>query len=239
MSGGGKPGCAFGPHGGGENQSVSAGPSPLHETRTKNRRSTTDWKPRIDLTRIGMEHASCEVLPLIFHLVLCTILVLADSLHRIDHPRCVSAKNACIFYRTLTLAVAAAGSGSDVGADAGGSWLAALRWATIPGHDATAASNSRTSRTHSSWRYCCISMARLAWSLSAISRRRASLGPLMHVLISLVAFQMYRQEHSAGFKGTHVMAHVRVQNQDSPRRQLVVAFVRLNRQPPFQNVHRH
>src|SRR5215216_4798526 len=105
MSGGGKPGCAFGPHGGGENQSVSAGPSPLHETRTKNRRSTTDWKPRIDLTRIGMEHASCEVLPLIFHLVLCTILVLADSLHRIDHPRCVSAKNACIFYRTLTLTV--------------------------------------------------------------------------------------------------------------------------------------
>src|SRR5215217_2145293 len=102
MSGGGKPGCAFGPHGGGENQSVSAGPSPLHETRTKNRRSTTDWKLRIDLTRIGMEHASCEVLPLIFHLVLCTILVLADSLHRIDHPRCVSAKNACIFYRTLT-----------------------------------------------------------------------------------------------------------------------------------------
>jgi hypothetical protein len=43
----------------------------------------------------------------------------------------------------------------------------------------------------------------------------------------------------AGFKGTHVMAHVRVQNQDSPRRQLVVAFVRLNHQPPFQNVNRH
>jgi tetratricopeptide (TPR) repeat protein len=38
--------------------------------------------------------------------VLCNILVLADSLHRIEHPRCVSAKNACIFYRTLTHEVA-------------------------------------------------------------------------------------------------------------------------------------
>ena len=55
VSGEGKPGCAFGPHRGGENQSVSVGPSPLHETRTKNRRSTTDWQTSIDLTRIGIE----------------------------------------------------------------------------------------------------------------------------------------------------------------------------------------
>jgi hypothetical protein len=55
VDGEGKPGQAFGPHRGGENQSVSVGPSPLHETRTKNRRSTTDWKTSIDLTRIGME----------------------------------------------------------------------------------------------------------------------------------------------------------------------------------------
>src|SRR4029453_1013951 len=115
MGGGGKPGCAFGPHGGGENQSVRAGPSPLHETRTKNRRSTTDWKPSIDLTRIGMEPASCAVLPLLFPLGLCTILVLADSLHRIDHPRCVSAKNACIFYRTLTLALTCCRKGERSG----------------------------------------------------------------------------------------------------------------------------
>jgi hypothetical protein len=61
----------------------------------------------------------------------------------------------------------------------------------------------------------------------------------MHALISCFAFQMYRQEHSAGFKGTHAMAHVRIQHQDIPRTQLVVAFVRLNRQPPFQNVNRY
>jgi hypothetical protein len=52
-----------------------------------------------------MEHASCEAAPLLSLLVLCKILVLADSLHSIDHPRCVSAKNTCIFYRTLTLAL--------------------------------------------------------------------------------------------------------------------------------------
>ena len=57
VSGEGKPGQAFGPPRGGENQSVRVGLSPLHETRTKNRRSTTDWKTSIDLTRIGMEHA--------------------------------------------------------------------------------------------------------------------------------------------------------------------------------------
>src|SRR5262247_912714 len=56
VSGEGKPDCAFGPHGGGENQSVSAGPSPLHETRTKNRRSRINGKTRIDRTRIGVEH---------------------------------------------------------------------------------------------------------------------------------------------------------------------------------------
>src|SRR5262245_17755627 len=38
---------------------------------------------------------------------LCPLLVLADALHHIDHPRGVSAKNTGIFYRTLTLAVAA------------------------------------------------------------------------------------------------------------------------------------
>src|SRR5262245_22490338 len=103
VGGEGKSGCAFGPHRGGENQSVSVGPSPLHETKTKNCRSTTDGKTRIDLTKIGMEHAQCEASPLISLRVLCTRSVLADSLHRIDHPRCGSAKNACIFYRTLTL----------------------------------------------------------------------------------------------------------------------------------------
>src|SRR5262252_2817488 len=36
-------------------------------------------------------------------MVLCNILALDDTLHRIDHPRYVSAKTACIFYRTLTL----------------------------------------------------------------------------------------------------------------------------------------
>src|SRR4029453_2692955 len=55
VSGEGTPGGAFGPHRGGANQRVSGGPSPLHETRTKHRRSTTDWKTSIDLTRIGME----------------------------------------------------------------------------------------------------------------------------------------------------------------------------------------
>src|SRR5262249_38872327 len=105
VGGEGKPGCAFGPHGGGENQSVRVGPSPLYETRTKNRRSITDWKTSIDLTRIGMEHTECEASSLISLLVLCNILVLADSLPRIDHPRCVSAKNTCIFYRTLTPAL--------------------------------------------------------------------------------------------------------------------------------------
>ena len=60
VGGEGKPDGAFGPHGGGENQSVSVGPSPLHETRTKNRRSITDWKTSIDLTRIGVEHSHRE-----------------------------------------------------------------------------------------------------------------------------------------------------------------------------------
>ena len=45
LSGEGKPGCAFGLRRDGENPSVSAGPSPLHETRTKNRRSTPTGKP--------------------------------------------------------------------------------------------------------------------------------------------------------------------------------------------------
>src|SRR5262249_32753771 len=43
-SDGGQPGCACGPHGGGEHQSVSAGPASLHATRTKHRRSTTNWQ---------------------------------------------------------------------------------------------------------------------------------------------------------------------------------------------------
>src|SRR5262249_26821746 len=41
--------------------------------------------------------------------VLCNIWVWADSRCRIDPPRCVSAKNACIFYRTLTPGVSRAG----------------------------------------------------------------------------------------------------------------------------------
>jgi hypothetical protein len=55
VSGEGKPSCTCGPHRSGENQSVRGGPSPLQETRTKHRRSTTNWKTSIDLTRIGME----------------------------------------------------------------------------------------------------------------------------------------------------------------------------------------
>ena len=61
----------------------------------------------------------------------------------------------------------------------------------------------------------------------------------MQTLMSFFAFQMYRQEHSAGFKGAHVMAHVRVQNQDRPRTQFMVAPVRLHDQLPFQNVNCH
>src|SRR5262245_4519817 len=56
VSGGGKPDGAFGPHGDGENQSVRVGPSPLHETRTKNRRARINGKTSIDLTRMGVEH---------------------------------------------------------------------------------------------------------------------------------------------------------------------------------------
>ena len=58
VSGAGKPDCTFGPRRGGENPSVRAGPSPLRKTRTKNRRSTTNWKTSIDLTRIGVEHTA-------------------------------------------------------------------------------------------------------------------------------------------------------------------------------------
>ena len=47
----------------------------------------------------------------------------------------------------------------------------------------------------------------------------------------LFAFQMYRQGMAALAEGTHV-GTIRVQNQDSPRRQLVVAFVRLNHTAP-------
>jgi hypothetical protein len=60
VSDGGTPGGACGPHGGGENQSVRAGPASLHDTRTKHRRSTIDWKTRIDLTRRGVEHSYRE-----------------------------------------------------------------------------------------------------------------------------------------------------------------------------------
>jgi Transposase IS116/IS110/IS902 family len=45
VRGEGKPGCAFGPRRDGETPSVRAGPAPLHETRTKNRRSTPTGKP--------------------------------------------------------------------------------------------------------------------------------------------------------------------------------------------------
>src|SRR5262249_40822523 len=59
LGGEGKPGCAFGPHRGGENPSVSGGPSPLPEPRTKNRRSRATGKTSIEPTRIGREH--CRV----------------------------------------------------------------------------------------------------------------------------------------------------------------------------------
>src|SRR5262245_9458887 len=108
MGGEGKPGCAFGPHRGGENQSVSVGPSPLHETRTKNRRSTTDWKTRIDHTRIGMEQL--KVRPHCSYPFWCSAIYQSWPIHCAESitPRCVSAKNACIFYRTLTFAVSRA-----------------------------------------------------------------------------------------------------------------------------------
>jgi transposase len=59
VGGEGNPGGAFGPHRGGENPSVRAGPSPLLETRTKNRRSRATGKTSIAPTRIGREH--CKV----------------------------------------------------------------------------------------------------------------------------------------------------------------------------------
>jgi hypothetical protein len=52
-----------------------------------------------------MEHAEREAAPLIPLVGLCNTLVLADALPRIDPLRCVSTKNACIFYRTLTSGV--------------------------------------------------------------------------------------------------------------------------------------
>ena len=48
-----------------------------------------------------MEHAACAASPLLALLGLCKLWVLADALPSIDHPRCVSAKHTCIFYRTL------------------------------------------------------------------------------------------------------------------------------------------
>jgi hypothetical protein len=48
-----------------------------------------------------MEHAEGTTAPRLSLLVLCNRLVLADALHSIDYPRCVSAKNTCIFSRTL------------------------------------------------------------------------------------------------------------------------------------------
>src|SRR5262245_40083967 len=88
---------------GGENQSVRAGLSPRHATRTKNRRSPTDGQTSIDLTRIGMERTERETAPLLSLAMRCNIPVLADAPRRIDHPGCVYSKKACIFYRTLTL----------------------------------------------------------------------------------------------------------------------------------------
>jgi hypothetical protein len=102
----GQPGGACGPHGGGANQSVRVGPAPLHETRPTNRRSITDGTTSSDLTRSAMEHASCEASLLLSLPGLYNRVVLADALHRIDHPRGGSATNTCIFYRTLTPATA-------------------------------------------------------------------------------------------------------------------------------------
>src|SRR5262245_44729965 len=59
----------------------------------------------MDLTRLGMEHAERAAAPLLPLVGLCHTLVWADSLGRLDIPKCVSAKTACIFSRTLTLAV--------------------------------------------------------------------------------------------------------------------------------------
>jgi hypothetical protein len=61
VGGEGKPAYAFGPRRGGENPSVRAGPSPLPETRTKNRRATTYWKTSTDRMRIGMELANVRL----------------------------------------------------------------------------------------------------------------------------------------------------------------------------------
>jgi len=57
VSGEGNPGQACGLSRRGATPSVRADSSPLHETRTQNRRSTTNWKTSIDLTRSGVEHA--------------------------------------------------------------------------------------------------------------------------------------------------------------------------------------
>lgn len=55
----------------------------------------------------------------------------------------------------------------------------------------------------------------------------------------LFAFQMDRQQHGTGFSGSHVMSHVRVQNQDVPRAQFMITSFRLHCQTSFQNVNRH
>jgi len=55
LSGEGEPGLRIGPCQGGENQIVSAGPSPLLITRTKNRWPLKKGKPGSDHTRIGEE----------------------------------------------------------------------------------------------------------------------------------------------------------------------------------------
>jgi hypothetical protein len=52
-----------------------------------------------------MERTEREPAPLLSLVVRCNRSVLADAPRRIDHPRGVYSKKACIFYRTLTLGI--------------------------------------------------------------------------------------------------------------------------------------
>ena len=89
VRGEGKPGCTLAPRRGGETPRVSAGPSPLHATRPKHHRSTSTWKPSIDLTRSGLEHRQRAAAPLLSLPGLCPIVFLADALYSLHHPRCI------------------------------------------------------------------------------------------------------------------------------------------------------
>src|SRR5262245_30049867 len=67
----------------------------------------------MDLTRLGMEHAERAAAPLLPLVGLCHTWVWADSLRRLDPPRCVSAKTAGIFSRTLDAMICPAGKSEN------------------------------------------------------------------------------------------------------------------------------